>query len=107
MCGYRCSFHRDLIDHFQEAHDRTDKLQCPRCLKTFSLSSDKGAPSNGGEQFVQHLLQHKEKSVKCKKCSLNFGTNQLMTDHMQKEHVSFRGFDSKSVQYFINQGPII
>jgi hypothetical protein len=85
------------MDHFQESHDRTDKLQCPRCLKTFSLSSDKGYNSGAAAQFVAHLQQHQDKKVSCKKCCLNFINEQTMKDHVQKDHVSFKGFDSKQI----------
>ena len=60
VCGYRTSIHREIIDHFTEAHDRTDKLQCPRCLKTYSLFSEKGYNSQGtihkprGQKFDQN-----------------------------------------------------
>ena len=40
VCGFRTSSHREAVDHFIEQHDRTDKLQCPRCLKIFCLFSD-------------------------------------------------------------------
>ncbi len=55
VCGFRSSFHKDVIDHFQDAHDRTDKLQCPRCLKTFSLFVNNQYQANVASSFVQHL----------------------------------------------------
>ncbi len=55
VCGFRSSFHKDAVDHFQEAHDRTDKLQCPRCLKTFSLFSNNQYNANVASSYVMHL----------------------------------------------------
>ena len=46
-----------------QSHDRTDKLQCPHCLKTFSLFSDKGYNSSVASSFVSHLQMHKDKKV--------------------------------------------
>merc|ERR1719402_2161802 len=75
ICGFRSSMHRDCIDHFHEAHDRTDKLQCPLCLKTYSLYNEKGYNSATAITFTQHLQKHEDRKNKknvCKKCALNF-----------------------------------
>jgi hypothetical protein len=36
----------------------SDKLQCPLCLKTYSLYGDKGYNSSGAVSFMQHLQRH-------------------------------------------------
>lgn len=56
VCGFRTSMHREAIDHFTELHDRTDKLQCPRCLKTFSLFGEKGYNSSIAVAFVEVMI---------------------------------------------------
>ena len=90
-----CSF------FFQESHDRTDKLQCPRCLKTYSLCSDKqGYNPTVASSFVAHLQAHIDKKVQCKKCCLNFITDKELKEHVLKDHVSFRGFDSELSFFF-------
>ena len=72
VCGFRTSSHREAVDHFIEQHDRTDKLQCPRCLKIFCLFSEKGGyNSSTAVAFVEHLQSHQDgKRVPCKKCCL-------------------------------------
>ncbi|CAB4066601.1 POGZ [Lepeophtheirus salmonis] len=59
VCGYRSSSHRDLIDHFHESHDRTDKLQCPRCLKTYSLMGDRGYNSCIALPLLSYLISRR------------------------------------------------
>ena len=80
VCAYRSSSHRGLVDHFHETHDRSDKLQCPRCLKTFSLFGDKGYNSNVATSFVSHLQMHEDKKgYNCRNCRLSF----LQADHLK------------------------
>ena len=45
ICSFRSSKHTDVVEHFQIAHDRTDKLQCPLCLKTTGRCSHLLSPS--------------------------------------------------------------
>eukprot|EP00095_Tigriopus_kingsejongensis_P004720 maker-scaffold931_size79642-snap-gene-0.11 protein:Tk04720 transcript:maker-scaffold931_size79642-snap-gene-0.11-mRNA-1 annotation:"pogo transposable element with znf domain" len=107
ICGFRSSFHRELIDHFQETHDRTDKLQCPRCLKTFSLCSDKGYNATMASSFVQHLQWHQNKKTPCKRCCLTFHNEPLLKAHIEKDHVSFKGFENlERYTYMGNETPI-
>ena len=48
-------------------------FQCPRCLKTFSLFSEKGYNSSIAVAFVEHLQSHQDgKRIACKKCCLSF-----------------------------------
>ena len=73
VCGFRTSSHREAVDHFTEAHDRTDKLLCPRCLKTYSLFSDKGYNPSMATAYVAHLQTHQDgQRKKCTKCLLSF-----------------------------------
>jgi hypothetical protein len=46
----------------------SDKLQCPLCLKTYSLYGDKGYNSSGAVSFMQHLQRHEVAF-----CARNFG----------------------------------
>lgn len=95
ICGYRSSFHRDVVDHFMESHDRTDKLQCPKCLKTFTLCTDKGYNHTIGEQFVSHLQAHLDKKVRCKRCRLTFHTESQVKAHIEKDHPSYLSFQGE------------
>ncbi|XP_059085785.1 uncharacterized protein LOC131882601 [Tigriopus californicus] len=107
ICAYRSSFHRDVIDHFQESHDRTDKLQCPRCLKTFTLCSDKGYSSNVAVSFVQHLQEHQDKKLTCKKCCLTFLKDGSMRKHIERDHASYRSFEKlERYTYMGNETPL-
>jgi len=111
ICGFRSSMHRDCIDHFHEAHDRTDKLQCPLCLKTYSLYNEKGYTSATAITFMQHLQKHEDSKNKknvCKKCALNFHNEGALKNHVEKDHVSFRGFDELELyQYAASDEPIM
>ncbi len=108
VCGFRTSSHREAVDHFTEAHDRTDKLQCPRCLKTYSLSSDKGYNSSVAAAFVQHLQTHQDgKRKKCFKCQLAFKDDgKSLRTHLEHDHGSFKGFEGlENYQYLANETP--
>ena len=79
VCGHRTSQHHEIVEHFQLEHDRTDKLQCPHCLKTFNLyAADKGYNSDATIKYLQHLQRHEDlknnnkSSHNCKKCVLKF-----------------------------------
>ena len=109
VCGYRTSSHREAVDHFTEAHDRTDKLQCPRCLKTFSLFSEKGYNSQTAAAFVEHLQSHQDnKRVPCKKCNLSFKDDgKSFRAHYDRDHGSFRNYEGLEMyQYLANETPI-
>lgn len=97
-----------FIDHFTELHDRTDKLQCPRCLKTFSLFSEKGYNSSIAAAFVEHLQSHQDgKRIACKKCCLSFKDDKKVRAHLERDHASFKGFDGlETYQYLANDTPI-
>ena len=101
ICGHRSSQYREIIEHFQETHDRTDKLQCPQCLKSYSLYGDKGYNSNNAVSFMQHLQRHEDMKSKnqlnCKKCCLKFLDDKSMKTHVTDDHVSFKDFDTIEV----------
>ncbi len=107
ICGFRTSIHREVVDHFTEAHDRTDKLQCPRCLKTFCLFSDKGYNSTVAAAFMSHLQAHQDaRKVACKKCCLAFKDEKKVKAHAEKDHLSFKSFDGlESYQYLGAEKP--
>merc|ERR1719369_76796 len=111
ICAHRSSQHRDIIEHFQVTHDRTDKLQCPLCLKTYSLYGEKGYNSNNAVSFMQHLQRHEDIKIKsttsCKKCCLKFTEDKPLKAHLADDHVSFKDFDNIEVyQYVATDTPI-
>jgi len=111
ICGHRSSQYREIIEHFQETHDRTDKLQCPQCLKSYSLYGDKGYNSNNAVSFMQHLQRHEDMKSKnqlnCKKCCLKFLDDKSMKTHVTDDHVSFKDFDTIEIyQYVASDTPV-
>jgi len=107
VCRFRTSVHRDMIEHFHEMHDRTDKLQCPLCLMTYSLTNEKGYNSSSAVSYMQHLQKHedsKKKNNACKKCCLVFVKDNLLKNHVEKDHVSYKEFDEvEAYQYFSDE----
>eukprot|EP00090_Calanus_glacialis_P030102 TRINITY_DN4841_c0_g1_i4.p1 TRINITY_DN4841_c0_g1~~TRINITY_DN4841_c0_g1_i4.p1 ORF type:complete len:1391 (+),score=553.03 TRINITY_DN4841_c0_g1_i4:337-4173(+) len=111
ICAHRASQHRDIIEHFQETHDRTDKLQCPLCLKTYSLYGDKGYNSNNAVSFMQHLQKHEDiksrNQLNCRKCCLKFMDEKALRTHLTDDHVSFKDFDNiETYQYVATDTPV-
>ena len=108
VCGHRTSLHRDLVEHFQVNHDRTDKLQCPHCLKIFSLYSEKGYNGTGSTSYLQHLQRHedtkKKQSLQCKKCSLKFLEEKHVRAHLAEDHVSFKDYEEVETSQFVPAG---
>ena len=108
VCGHRTSLHREMVEHFQVSHDRTDKLQCPHCLKTFSLYSDKGYNGSGSSSYLQHLQRHedvkKRQSLQCKKCVLKFLEEKHVRAHLADDHVSFKDYEDVETSHFVPAG---
>jgi len=104
VCGYRTSCHKSIIEHFAEVHDRTDKLQCPLCLKTYSLFNDKGYNSAAAQSYMIHLQKHenlKKKKITCKKCCLEFVNADVLKYHMEKDHLSYKDYSDIDTSQFV------
>merc|ERR1719447_2750021 len=97
ICSYRSSRHRDVVEHFQNTHDRTDKLQCPLCLKTTGLYGEKGYNADTAVKFMQHLQRHEDTKNKsglnCRKCALKFVDEKSAKQHAEQDHNSYREFE--------------
>jgi len=111
ICAHRASQYRDIIEHFQETHDRTDKLQCPLCLKTYSLYGDKGYNSSNAVSFMQHLQKHEDiktrNQLNCRKCCLKFIDEKSLKTHLMDDHVSFKDFENiETYQYVATDSPV-
>jgi hypothetical protein len=108
VCEHRTSCHKSIIEHFTELHDRTDKLQCPLCLKTYSLFNDKGYNSAAAQSYMVHLQKHEDcakKKNSCKKCCLEFVNDQVLKHHQEKDHMSYKDFpDVDSTQFLADAG---
>lgn len=88
MCGachYRCSSHKQAIDHFHLEHDGGAFIQCPFCLKTTMVASGNRMVVQNVSYFIQHLSKHQKKGIvkKCSKCNLWFLLKEAMKDHMK------------------------
>ncbi|CAG9814476.1 unnamed protein product [Phaedon cochleariae] len=57
-CGYRCSNHKQAIDHFYKAHDNGPTIQCPFCLKSTTVFSSSRNIVQNMNYFIQHLQKH-------------------------------------------------
>merc|ERR1719309_1218530 len=97
ICSYRSSRHKDVIEHFQNTHERTDKLQCPVCLKTTGLYGEKGYNSDTAVKFLQHLQKHEDTKskvgLKCKKCVLKFIDEKSLKLHHEQDHGSYKEWE--------------
>lgn len=90
-CGYRCSSHKQIIDHFYMDHNGGVLVQCPYCLKSMSLYTNGRIVVQNMNFFVQHLNKH-QKKINCKKCSkcvLAFTQKDFPKEHM-KLHETLR-----------------
>lgn len=78
-------------------HDRTDKLQCPLCLKTTGLYGEKGYSADTAVKFMQHLQKHEDTKSKaglnCRKCALKFIDEKSAKQHAEQDHNSYREFE--------------
>ncbi|XP_040571106.1 uncharacterized protein [Lepeophtheirus salmonis] len=101
VCGFRSSFHKNLVDHFHQEHDRTDKLQCPICLKLYSLMGEKGYNSTIASAFANHIQSHLTgKTFSCKRCNLNFLQDAYLRNHIMRDHASFKEFENLSAYVY-------
>ncbi|XP_076270837.1 uncharacterized protein LOC143202853 isoform X2 [Rhynchophorus ferrugineus] len=92
-CGYRCSNHKQVIDHFYKQHDNGPTIQCPFCLKSTTVFSSSRNIVQNMTYFFQHLQKHQKKQFarRCGKCNLWFVQKDVLKEHQMKMHVSQRG----------------
>nr|CAH7747016.1 unnamed protein product [Callosobruchus chinensis] len=92
-CGYRCSNHKQAIDHFYRTHDHGPTIQCPFCLKSTTVFSSSRNITQNVNYFIQHLQKHQRKQYarRCGKCNLWFVQKDVLKDHQMRMHVSQRG----------------
>lgn len=90
-CHFRCSSHRQAIDHFYVSHNGAGTIQCPFCLKSTSVYSNGRMVPQNLSFFLQHLYKHQKKSYpkKCPKCALWFVQKDIK-DHISKMHTTQR-----------------
>uniref|UniRef100_A0A6P7F2W9 Uncharacterized protein LOC114324247 isoform X3 n=1 Tax=Diabrotica virgifera virgifera TaxID=50390 RepID=A0A6P7F2W9_DIAVI len=92
-CGYRCSNHKQAIDHFYKAHDNGPTIQCPFCLKSTTVFTSSRNIVQNMNYFIQHLQKHQRKNLarRCGKCNSWFVQKDALNDHQKKMHISQRG----------------
>ncbi|XP_044750190.1 uncharacterized protein LOC123310673 [Coccinella septempunctata] len=92
-CSYRCSNHKQVIDHFYVKHDGGSTIQCPFCLKSTTVWSSGRNVAQNIHYFIQHLQKHQKKQFakRCGKCNLWFVQKEVLKEHQQKMHISLRG----------------
>ncbi|XP_023209354.1 uncharacterized protein LOC111612380 isoform X2 [Centruroides sculpturatus] len=87
ICYYRTSFHQDILNHFYELHNETEKLLCQYCLKVFEIQfSTKGVGNT--EEYFFHLQKHRDRDIRklCKACCLSFISSSELTKHILRDH---------------------
>ncbi|KAF2881666.1 hypothetical protein ILUMI_24523 [Ignelater luminosus] len=91
-CNFRCSSHRQAIDHFYNAHDSGITIQCPFCLKATSVWSGGRVMPQNLNYFMQHLQKHQKKAMakKCSKCALWFIHKDTLKEHQINMHTTQR-----------------
>ncbi|XP_045469965.1 uncharacterized protein LOC123677474 isoform X2 [Harmonia axyridis] len=92
-CSFRCSNHKQVIDHFYLKHDGGATIQCPFCLKSTTVWSSGRNVAQNIHYFIQHLQKHQKKQFakRCGKCNLWFVQKEVLKEHQQKMHISLRG----------------
>ncbi|CAG9864310.1 unnamed protein product [Phyllotreta striolata] len=92
-CNYRCSNHKQAIDHFYKRHDNGPTIQCPFCLKSTTVFTASRNIVQNMNYFIQHLQKHQKKQFarRCGKCNLWFVQKDVLKDHQTKMHASQRG----------------
>lgn len=48
--------------------------------------------------YVLHLQTHQDRKFKCRKCCCTFTTEKEVKAHVEKDHLSFKGFDGKKTK---------
>ena len=112
VCGYRSSFHHDVIEHFQLQHDRTDKLLCPKSLRVFSLYTSQGYNPAAATAYLQHIQKMEDlkgkASLKCKKSVLRFSEDKHLRAHLADDFSSYKEFDDvEPFQYLAGDEPVM
>ncbi|RZC37349.1 uncharacterized protein BDFB_009267, partial [Asbolus verrucosus] len=92
-CSFRCSNHKQAVDHFYQQHDHGTTIQCPFCLKSTTIFSGGRNISQNMNYFIQHLQKHQKKQLakRCGRCTLWFIQKEFLKDHQTKMHISQRG----------------
>lgn len=92
-CGFRCSNHKQSVDHFYQQHENGSTIQCPFCLKSTIIFSGGRNISQNMNYFIQHLQKHQKKNLakRCGRCTLWFIQKEFLKDHQVKFHASQRG----------------
>lgn len=90
LCGFRSSFHNDVVSHFHEDHLGTNALLCRFCLRVYIVKFSNNCASIGVQNFYCHLFKHlaRTSARRCPICCLVFLSHLDMKAHREKEHVS-------------------
>ncbi|XP_022242584.1 uncharacterized protein LOC106460211 [Limulus polyphemus] len=89
-CGFRSSMHQQVLEHFEQVHNGSDKLLCHYCLKVFSARLSPVQKTGMTQNFFLHLQKHqlKSQSRKCPACCLVFVNYNHIKTHRAVDHVS-------------------
>ncbi|XP_077483082.1 zinc finger domain-containing protein relative of woc isoform X3 [Amblyomma americanum] len=90
LCGFRSSFHSDVISHFHQDHLGTNALLCRFCLRVYIVKFSNNCASIAMQNFYSHLFKHLSRTSarRCPICCLVFLSPLDMKVHREREHVS-------------------
>ncbi|XP_076340085.1 uncharacterized protein LOC143240824 [Tachypleus tridentatus] len=90
VCNFRASVHQQVIEHFQQVHNGSDKFQCHYCLEVFTARISPVQKIGMTQNFFLHLQKHqlKSQSRKCPACCLVFTNSNNVKMHRTTDHVS-------------------
>ncbi|XP_029849181.3 uncharacterized protein LOC8035649 isoform X1 [Ixodes scapularis] len=93
LCGYRSSFHKDVLKHFHQDHLGSNALLCRFCLRVYVVKFSNNLASIGVQKFYCHLFKHlaRTSARRCPVCCLVFLSQGDMRAHKDKEHLSMQG----------------
>jgi len=80
LCHYKCSFYKDLLEHFYTGHLNSRRLMCIFCCKIFKST----------DTYVKHMVDHcSQRAFSCKCCRLSFLNKDDFDHHIEKRHKKY------------------
>lgn len=96
-CDHRSSSLRHTVDHFYNDHTASGTLQCPFCLKSYTVVADSAQITVNITEYLNHLKQHvnDNNNVRCTRCSLKFLDKGSSKVHQMHDHGSLKAVQSQ------------
>lgn len=109
LCGFRSSFHKDIISHFHRDHVGSNALLCRFCLRVYIVKFSNNCASIGVQNFYCHLFKHlaRTSARRCPVCCLVFLSHLDMKAHRDREHVSMRNQPGVAAVKTTDSSPVL